>query len=51
MDMGQLQINPAAWETAAYFCYNKIAGIFCYTSFNGGATFEVGGQDIRNGNQ
>ena len=36
--------NPAAWETATYFCYNKIAGIFCYTSFNGGATFEVGGQ-------
>ena len=27
-----------------YFCYNKLAGIFCYTSFDGGATFEVGGQ-------
>ena len=36
--------NPATWETATYFCYNKIAGIFCYTSFDGGASFEVGGQ-------
>ncbi len=32
------------YETAVYFCYNKLAGIFCYTSFDGGASFEVGGQ-------
>lgn len=32
------------YETAAYFCYNKIAGVFCYTSFDGGVTFPVGGQ-------
>tara|TARA_B100001964_G_scaffold150351_1_gene165501 strand:+ start:160 stop:1626 length:1467 start_codon:yes stop_codon:yes gene_type:complete len=37
------QISPV-YDTAVYFCYNKIAGIFCYTSFDGGATFEVGGQ-------
>ena len=36
------QLNPT-YETAVYFCYNKGAGIFCYTSFDGGATFEVGG--------
>lgn len=34
------------YEQAVYFCYNKLAGIFCHTSFNGGATFEVGGQVI-----
>ena len=34
-------------EQTVYFCYNKLAGIFLYhTSFNGGATFEVGGQVI-----
>ncbi len=32
------------YEQAVYFCYNKLLGIFCHTSFNGGATFEVGGQ-------
>ena len=32
------------YDEAVYFCYNKLAGIFCYTSFDGGATFEVGGQ-------
>ena len=31
------------YEEAVYFCYNKLAGIFCYTSFDGGASFEVGG--------
>jgi len=35
--------NPT-YEQAVYFCYNKLAGIYCYTSFNGGATFELGGQ-------
>ncbi len=34
------------YETAVYYCYNKIAGIFCFTSFDGGATFEFGGQVI-----
>ena len=37
------QFAPA-YSQAVYFCYNKLAGIFCYTSFDGGATFEVGGQ-------
>jgi hypothetical protein len=37
------QLSPA-YEQAVYFCYNKLAGIFCYTSFDGGASFEVGGQ-------
>jgi len=35
-------ISPV-YEQAVYFCYNKLAGIFCHTSFNGGASFEVGG--------
>tara|TARA_B100000003_G_scaffold194422_1_gene195673 strand:- start:2130 stop:3665 length:1536 start_codon:yes stop_codon:yes gene_type:complete len=38
------QFTQNIYETAVYFCYNKGAGIFCYTSFDGGATFEVGGQ-------
>ena len=29
-----------------YYCYNKLAGIFCFTSFDGGASFEAGGQII-----
>ena len=37
--------NPV-YETAVYFCYNKLAGVFCYTSFDGGATFPIGGQII-----
>lgn len=37
------QLDPI-YEEAIYFCYNKLAGIFCYTSFDGGASFEVGGQ-------
>lgn len=36
--------NDPVYPQAVYFCYNKLAGIFCYTSFDGGATFEVGGQ-------
>ena len=38
-------LNPI-YETAVYFCYNKLVGVFCYTSFDGGATFPVGGQVI-----
>ena len=29
-----------------YYCYNKLAGIFCFTSFDGGASFEAGGQIV-----
>ena len=38
------QFSQALYETAVYYCYNKLAGIFCFTSFDGGATFEAGGQ-------
>tara|TARA_B110000438_G_scaffold302431_1_gene360086 strand:- start:316 stop:1788 length:1473 start_codon:yes stop_codon:yes gene_type:complete len=38
------QFSQAFYETAVYYCYNKLAGIFCFTSFDGGATFEAGGQ-------
>ncbi len=34
------------YEQAVYFCYNKLVGIFCFTSFDGGASFEAGGQII-----
>ena len=37
------QLSQAVYDTAVYYCYNKLAGIFCYTSFDGGATFETGG--------
>tara|TARA_A200000113_G_scaffold124053_1_gene111648 strand:- start:3100 stop:4599 length:1500 start_codon:yes stop_codon:yes gene_type:complete len=40
------QFTSGFYETAVYYCYNKIAGIFCFTSFDGGATFETGGQII-----
>ena len=43
--LGQITSN-AIYETAVYYCYNKIVGIFCYTSFDGGATFEAGGQIV-----
>lgn len=36
-------ISQNVYETAVYFCYNKLAYISCYTSFDGGATFETGG--------
>ena len=39
-------ISSNIYETAVYYCYNKLAGIFCFTSFDGGATFEAGGQII-----
>ena len=38
------QFSQAFYEQAVYYCYNKLAGIFCFTSFDGGATFEAGGQ-------
>ena len=40
------QITTNFYETAVYYCYNKLAGIFCFTSVDGGATFELGGQII-----
>ena len=43
--MGQIT-GSTIYETAVYYCYNKLAGIFCFTSFDGGATFEAGGQII-----
>ena len=39
------QLNPT-YETAVYFCFNKLVGISCFTSFDGGATFEVGGNIV-----
>lgn len=36
-------IAEVIYPQATYFCYNKLAGVFCYTSFDGGATFPVGG--------
>ena len=43
--LGQIT-SGTVYETAVYYCYNKIVGIFCYTSFDGGATFEAGGQIV-----
>ena len=40
--IGQIT-GSVIYETAVYYCYNKIAGIFCFTSFDGGATFDTGG--------
>ena len=37
------QLSPL-YSEAVYFCYNKLAGIFCYTSYDGGVTFPTGGQ-------
>ena len=37
------QLSPV-YSEAVYFCYNKLAGIFCYTSYDGGASFPTGGQ-------
>ena len=40
------QISQSFYDQAVYYCYNKLAGIFCFTSFDGGASFEAGGQVI-----
>ena len=40
------QFSQTVYETAVYYCYNKLAGIFCFTSFDGGASFEAGGQIV-----
>ena len=31
------QISQSFYDQAVYYCYNKLAGIFCFTSFDGGA--------------
>lgn len=38
--------SSTIYETAVYYCYNKLAGIFCFTSFDGGASFWAGGQIV-----
>lgn len=43
-DSGYGAIGSPVYDSAVYFCYNKLAGIFCYTSLDGGATFAVGSQ-------
>ena len=40
------QLSQTVYDTAVYYCYNKLAGIFCFTSFDGGASFEAGGQIV-----
>ena len=40
------QFSQTVYDTAVYYCYNKLAGIFCFTSFDGGATFGAGGQIV-----
>ena len=40
------QFSQTFYDQAVYYCYNELAGIFCFTSFDGGATFEAGGQLI-----
>lgn len=39
-------VSSGIYETAVYFCYNKLAYISCYTSFDGGASFELGGDFV-----
>lgn len=34
------------YDQAVYFCFNKLLGVFCYTSLDGGATFPIGGQIV-----
>jgi len=43
--LGQVT-SSTIYETAVYYCYNKLAGIFCFTSFDGGASFWAGGQIV-----
>ena len=37
-------LSQSFYDQAVYYCYKKGIGIFCFTSFDGGATFEAGGQ-------
>jgi hypothetical protein len=43
---GYNTVGDAVYDQAVYFCYNKLAGVFCYTSFDGGMTFPVGGNVV-----
>lgn len=45
-EYGTIGGDSPAYANAVYFCYNKLVGVFCYTSFDGGATFPVGGQIV-----
>ncbi len=40
------QITEGYYETAVYFCFNKLLYISCSTSFDGGATFSGGGNIV-----
>jgi len=42
------QGSQNAYAQATYFCYNKLVGIHCYTSFDGGASFPVGATVVGN---
>ncbi len=39
-------ITTNIYETAVYLCHNSREGVLCYTSFDGGMTFPVGGTGI-----
>ncbi len=41
---GALGNMSPIYETATYFCYNKLVGVFCYTSLDGGMSFPIGGR-------
>ncbi len=43
---GALGNMTPIYDTATYFCYNKLVGAFCYTSLDGGVTFPLGAQVI-----
>ncbi len=44
--LGIIGADVPVYDQAVYFCFNKLAGVFCYTSLDGGATFPVGGQVV-----
>tara|TARA_Y100000590_G_scaffold9913_1_gene12226 strand:- start:276 stop:1925 length:1650 start_codon:yes stop_codon:yes gene_type:complete len=39
-------VSSNIYETAVYFCFNKLLYISCYTSYDGGASFEAGGEIV-----
>lgn len=41
---GQLGNMAPIHDTATYFCFNKLVGVFCYTSLDGGASFPLGAE-------
>lgn len=44
--LGTLGSSLPLYEQAVYFCFNKLLGVFCYTSLDGGATFPIGGEIV-----